>query len=172
MSSKWIFIALFAAATAQAAPYHLPPHETRCTAGGQTFPVHIAATVAERAQGFAEAPPALIERTAILFVYPPEHARIVNRTFSFGNGSNRPPSDSVDWYFNMRHMQAPLDIAFLNRDGRVLAVLRMVPGSKLYRPEEPYAAALEIAAGRAATLGIHPGTHLTCGRPLTEEGRH
>ncbi|HET6725934.1 MAG TPA: DUF192 domain-containing protein [Gammaproteobacteria bacterium] len=68
----------------------------------------------------------------------------------------------MKWYFNMRHMLAPLDIAFMNRDGRVIAVLRMIPGRQLYRPDAPYAAALEIAAGRAAKLHLTPGALLDC----------
>ncbi|HET7588323.1 MAG TPA: DUF192 domain-containing protein [Gammaproteobacteria bacterium] len=172
MGGKWIIASFFAVATAQAAPYHLPPHETNCTVSGHSFPVHIAATVAERATGFAGAPPELIEHAAILFVYPPEDARVSSRKFSFGGGANQPPSGSVNWYFNMRHMLAPLDIAFMNRDGRVLAVLRMVPGPELYRPRRPYAAALEIAADRAAMLGLRPGAQLTCGQRVPEEVSH
>ncbi|HET7570959.1 MAG TPA: DUF192 domain-containing protein [Gammaproteobacteria bacterium] len=172
MRGKWIFAGILAAATAQAAPYHLPPTETHCVIGTHSFPVHIAATVAERAKGFGEAPPALIQHAAILFVFPSKGVRVSGLTFSFGGGANHPPSASVDWYFNMRHMLAPLDIAFMNADGRVLAVLRMVPGRKLYRPDQPYAAALEVAAGRAAKLGLERGARLICGREARGEGGH
>lgn len=172
MRARWLVAGVLAAATAHAAPYHLPAGETTCAVDGHSFPVHIADTVAERAKGFGEAPPALIQHTAILFVYPPKGAPVSQSTFSFGGGVNHPPSASVDWYFNMRHMLAPLDIAFMNADGRVLAVLRMVPGQKLYRPNQPYAAALEIAAGRAAKLDLEPGGRLICGREAREEAAH
>jgi uncharacterized membrane protein (UPF0127 family) len=159
---KWFIASLLVIATsAQAASWHLPPVQITCTVAGQTFSAHVAATDRQRARGFAGAPPAAIQHDAILFVYPPKGARI-GPDFSFGGGANRPPSGSVSWYFNMRHMKAPLDIAFLDADARVLAVLRMVPGTRLYRPDRPYVAALEIAAGRAAKLSLHPGAMLKC----------
>ncbi|HET7307911.1 MAG TPA: DUF192 domain-containing protein [Gammaproteobacteria bacterium] len=172
MRGIWVIAGILSAAAAHAATYHLPPAETHCAVDGHSFPVHIAATVAERAQGFGEAPPALIEHAAILFVYPPQGAPITDSTFSFGGGANHPPSASVGWYFNMRQMLAPLDIAFMNDAGRVIAVLHMVPGQKLYRPKSPYAAALEIAAGRAAQLGLKRGAHLVCGRNASRENAH
>lgn len=162
--SKWIVAAalFFVAATVQAAEYRLPPTQATCTVDQHSFPVHIAATIAERAKGFASAPPALIRHSAILFIYPPKHASVSGPDFYFGAGTDRPPSATVHGYYNMRHMLALLDIAFMDRDGRVLAVLRMIPGSRLYRPKKPYAAALEIAAGRAALLGLQRGAMLEC----------
>lgn len=164
MFGKWIIAAaLCLVATAvQATDYSLPPIQATCAVGQHSFPVHIAATVAERAKGFAGASPGLIRHSAILFIYPPEHRSISGSDFYFGAGADRPPSASVYGYYNMRHMLAPLDIAFMDREGRVLAVLRMIPGSKLYRPKKPYAAALELAAGRAASLNLHRGSILEC----------
>lgn len=133
-----------------------------CRAGVQSFPVHVASTVAERAKGFAGAPPTLIDHTAILFLYPARATAVSRGHFYFGEGPDSPPSTSVSGYFNMRHMQAPLDIAFMDRDGLILAVLHMAPGPRLYRPDESYAAALELAAGRAAELKLVPGSRLTC----------
>lgn len=59
--------------------------------------------------------------------------------------------------FHMHNVHGPLDIAFLDGDGRVLEIQRMnpyVPGTApvYYRPSRPFAAALETAAGRLTAL--------------------
>jgi uncharacterized protein len=63
--------------------------------------------------------------------------------------------------FWMRGMLIPIDMVFL-RDQEVIAVIADVPPCledpcPTYGPDSPVDAVLELAAGRAATLGVAPG---------------
>jgi uncharacterized protein len=67
--------------------------------------------------------------------------------------------------FWMMGMLIPIDMVFL-RDGVVIEVLPEVPvcGEEpcpRYGPQDPVDAVLELAAGRAATLGITPGSEIS-----------
>lgn len=96
--------------------------------------VRVADEPAEQLAGFQRIGKRVIARSAILFVFP------------------RP----IRGKFHMRNVVAPLDIAFFDADGRVLAVMRMEPGPELYGPDEPFKYALETAAGRLERLHISP----------------
>jgi uncharacterized membrane protein (UPF0127 family) len=65
--------------------------------------------------------------------------------------------EDVDAAFWMRGARVPLDIAFLDADGRVLASLTMptcnADPCPTYRPERPYRSALETFAGRSVGTG-------------------
>lgn len=58
--------------------------------------------------------------------------------------------------FHMRNVVAPLDIAFIGGDGRVLATMRMEPGPRLYGPDEPFQYVLEAPAGLFEAREISP----------------
>jgi uncharacterized membrane protein (UPF0127 family) len=74
------------------------------------------------------------------------------------------PATSGFWMYRTR---IPLDIAFLDSTGRVVAVRRMVPctatlasGCPTYEAGVSYRAALEVNAGALARHGIAPGARL------------
>ncbi len=96
--------------------------------------VRIADEPAEQLAGFQHIGKRVIARSAILFVF----------------------SHPIRGKFHMRNVVAPLDIAFFDADGKVLAVMRMEPGSELYGPDGPFQYALETAAGRLERLHISP----------------
>ncbi|MCC7276038.1 MAG: DUF192 domain-containing protein [Alphaproteobacteria bacterium] len=59
----------------------------------------------------------------------------------------------------MKNTYVPLDMLFLKADGRIINIIENVPPQTLdSRPSDgPARAALELAAGTAARLGIRPG---------------
>lgn len=65
--------------------------------------------------------------------------------------------------FWMKNTVIPLDIIFIRRDGTIESIAaNTVPYSlAAVRSGEPVATVLEIAAGRAAELGIRPGDTVT-----------
>ena len=83
----------------------------------------------ERASGFQHVCPEVIEETLILFRYPAE----------------------VNGRFHMQNVHAPLDIAFFDGQGSVVAVLLMETYSDerrpLYGPDGPFQFALEARVG-------------------------
>ncbi|MDN3518535.1 DUF192 domain-containing protein [Aquisalimonas lutea] len=104
--------------------------------GGKHLRVRVAATGADRAAGMQHLCAEAVDATAILFVF--ERPR-------------RP-------HFHMNNVHAPLDIAFIAPDGRIVEVHRMTPDQEtLTSPGEPVAAALEVAAGRGAAYGLAAG---------------
>ena len=101
--------------------------------------VRVADEPSEQAAGFQYIGRRVIAQSLILFVFPVPFRGL----------------------FHMRNVVAPLDIAFIDGDGRVLEVLRMEPGSKLYGPDEPFQYALEAPAGFMARRHISPqGSYL------------
>ena len=111
--------------------------------GPDTLSVRVAETAAQRAQGMQHLPARLIRDHPIWFVF--EEPR------------------QVSWH--MRNVRLALDIAYVDREGRVIAMERMEPETRGYGLAEPIAAALELAAGEAQRLGIQPGTRLTLKEP-------
>ena len=62
----------------------------------------------------------------------------------------------------MRNVKEDLDIAFIDKDGRILEIKKMsqemdsADGAS-YRAVQPYRYALEVIAGRLAALGVDKG---------------
>jgi len=100
--------------------------------------VRIADAPDERAQGMQHLPPAVIREHPIWFVFAPPRR--------------------VGWH--MQNVELALDIAYVNADGAVIGVERMMPGGSGYGTDAAIAAALELAAGQAERLGIEPGVRL------------
>ncbi len=60
--------------------------------------------------------------------------------------------------FHMQNVPAPLDIGFVQGDGRVVSILRMDPSpTALYGPGAPFRYALEARAGFFERAGIRAG---------------
>lgn len=105
--------------------------------------VKLADDVRERAAGFQHICPETINETPILFLFP------------------RPTPVA----FHMRNVHAPLDIAFIDADGRIVDIQRMAVYAadpentinRYYRPRAPITAALETRVGLFATLGVTAG---------------
>lgn len=72
------------------------------------------------------------------------------------------PEDRVASFW-MKNTVIPLDIIFIRRDGTIESIAaNTIPYSLApVRSNEPIATVLEIAAGRAAELGIGPGDSVT-----------
>jgi uncharacterized protein len=109
------------------------------TIRGQTWKVEIADTTALRYQGLSDRS-SVPEGTGMLFVYPGEK----------------------HLSFCMRNCLAPLDIAFLDAGGRVVAVwtMHMEPRgreSESYPSMEPAQYALEVAGGALGKAGVARG---------------
>ncbi|HKJ95389.1 MAG TPA: DUF192 domain-containing protein [Gammaproteobacteria bacterium] len=100
--------------------------------------VRVADDSAERGQGMQYLPADTIRANPIWFVFPDER--------------------TAGWH--MSNVSLALDIAFVGAGGRVIAVQRMEPGHGGYGIDRPIRYALEVAAGRADDLHIHPGTRL------------
>jgi uncharacterized membrane protein (UPF0127 family) len=110
-------------------------------------PVYVSAEVArtgpQREQGLMERE-ALGENEGMLFVY-----------------SAPRPADAGFW---MYHTRIPLDIAFIDAQGRIVAVRTMEPCASddparcpVYRSEAAYQSALEVNAGFLERHGVAPG---------------
>ncbi|MCP1675881.1 uncharacterized membrane protein (UPF0127 family) [Natronocella acetinitrilica] len=100
--------------------------------------VRVARTQGQRAAGMQHLCPESIEENPMLFVFP---------------SPQRPA-------FHMNNVHAPLDMVFIDPDGRVMELHLMEPGNSLTSPSAPISHALELAAGQAADLGIVPGMRL------------
>ena len=95
-----------------------------------------------QAAGFQRIGEAVIEKSFILFVYDREEIR----------------------QFHMHNVRAPLDIAFIDRDGTIQEVLLMKPDAampapfvNLYKPIKPFQYALEARAGFFREQGLSAG---------------
>lgn len=122
----------------------MSPAELVLSASGQrpvTLAVRVADDPRERAAGFQYICPDTIDDTAIYFVFE----------------RSRRPS------FHMRNVKAPLDIAFIDDDGVIVDIQRMLPyvvGARhheTYSPPGDVAAALEVHAGYFDEHGISAG---------------
>jgi uncharacterized protein len=108
--------------------------------------VEVAATEEQRAYGLMERDE-LPEDRGMIFVY---------------DGLQDP--EAGFWMYRTR---IPLDIAFLDGDGRIVRIRRMVPCESpnpllcpLYPPGAPYAAALEVNAGFFERRGVAVGDRI------------
>lgn len=134
-----------------------PPHEVAFVAlGGETFTLELALDPATRQRGLSgrgEIP----RNAGMLFVLP------TPRPFAMV----------------MRDCPAPIDVAFVDADGRVVAVHEMAaeppraPGESalayesrlpLYPSGGPVQFAIEVAGGRLAALGVAPGARVSLDR--------
>jgi uncharacterized protein len=110
--------------------------------GAVSLPVKLADTQERRTHGLMEVPD-LPDGTGMLFVFDEE------RTGGF-------------W---MKDTLVPLDIAFADADGEIVAILAMDPCEEdpceVHEPGHPYQAALEVPQGWFASQGIEVGTELT-----------
>ena len=110
------------------------------------FTARIADSGWKRAAGFQHICPDAVARTIILF--------------RFEKDTQSP--------FHMRNCQAPLDIAFIASDGRIVDIRRMEPyvdsplfvRQPTYQSRAPFRYAIEMAAGRMSELGIQIGANL------------
>ena len=106
--------------------------------GADRLEVRVADEWAERAQGMQFLSAARIRAYPIWFIFP--------------------APTNVGWH--MQNVRAPLDIAWVDEDGRVTKVQRMEPEKDGYAADLPARYALEVAAGEAERLGIQRGTRL------------
>ncbi len=105
--------------------------------------VKLADDVRERAAGFQHICPETVNDTPILFLF----------------------SLPTRVAFHMHNVHAPLDIAFIDADGRIVDIQHMEvyatrsnhKANRYYRPAAPITAALETRAGLLATLGVTAG---------------
>lgn len=109
--------------------------------------VEVASSPDQRTLGLMERR-SLPDSAGMLFLYPDE----------------QPATDGF-WMFRTR---IPLDIAFLDSAGTIVAMRRMEPctadlatGCPTYEPGVPYRAALEVTAGFFARHGIGLGSRVT-----------
>lgn len=102
---------------------------------GRAHPAHIADEPAERAQGFQNVPRSRLRGALIYFRFP---------------GPSLP-------VFHMHNVRAPLVIAWIGPDERVIGLTRMAPGRGGYRPPAPVSAALELHPSRVTPLGVAVG---------------
>ena len=97
-----------------------------------SFDMRIADDVAEQEAGFQYIGRAVLEQTLILFAF----------------------SSEFQARFHMRHVVAPLDIAFVKADGSIIDIETMVPDpttagpyQHLYGPDQPFQYAIEAREG-------------------------
>ena len=101
--------------------------------------VRIAATAEQRAAGMQHLCPDAIAENPILFVF---------------ESPTRP-------HFHMNNVRGALDIVFIGTRGTIVGIKRMTPGQRhLTTTGEPVIAALEVAAGKAESLGLTEGQHI------------
>ena len=112
---------------------------------GREFSVELAVTPEERQRGLSNRE-SLPDDAGMLFIFEEE------RTLSF-------------W---MRETLIPLDILFINREGRIVDIQTMRPepaastsGLTTYRSVKPAMYALEVNAGTAVKLGLTPGMEVS-----------
>lgn len=115
--------------------------------GPHTLRVEIASTLTQRGRGLMDRD-ALDPDAGMLFLY--------DRPQSSRNG------------FWMYRTRIPLDIAFIDEDGRILHIATMTPCESsnpaecpVTRPSDTYTAALEVNAGYFAERGIKVGDCVT-----------
>ncbi|MGH7680222.1 MAG: DUF192 domain-containing protein [Gemmatimonadaceae bacterium] len=118
------------------------------TASGTTttLRVELAQTPEQRTMGLMERE-SLPDSAGMLFLYDRDQ-----------------PDSAGFWMFRTR---IPLDIAFIDSAGRIVAIRQMAPcpatiisGCPSYEPGAPYRAALEVNAGVLSRHGIGPGARV------------
>jgi len=116
--------------------------------GKDTFPIlaQVARTEEQRTMGLMERR-ALADTAGMLFIYTADQ-----------------PDSAGFWMFRTR---IPLDIAFADSTGRIVAVRQMVPceaqlaaGCPSYEPGQPYRVALEVSAGGLSRRGVGVGARI------------
>ncbi|EAR22600.1 DUF192 domain-containing protein [Nitrococcus mobilis] len=117
---------------------------------GHAITARIGATPNDRGLGFQYATPQQIRRELIYFRY--RFAQIP--------------------HFHMTNVAAPLLIAWIGPDHRVIAIERMTPGSCCYEPPTEIIAALEFAPEHPLANRIRPGTRVHPIQPPTGDLRH
>ena len=115
------------------------PERPRVTINGRSWRVELAVTPGARYKGLSDRPKVPAE-TGMLFIYPAPQV--------------------LD--FCMRDCLAPLDIAFIGADMRVVGTHTMPVepygfDEKTYSSDTPVQYALEVAAGELAAAGVKPG---------------
>lgn len=106
-----------------------------------TLVVRVADDFRARAAGFQHICPETIEETAIYFAF------------------DRPRRPS----FHMKNVKAPLDIAFIDRDGVIVDIQRMEPYVLGAKHHETYSPPREVAATLEARAGFFAGQRVTAG---------
>jgi uncharacterized protein len=116
--------------------------------GNDTLVIYaeVARTAEQRTMGLMERR-SLSDTAGMLFVY-----------------SNDQPATAGFWMYRTR---IPLDIAFADSSGRIVAIRQMVPceahlaaGCRTYEPGQPYRVALEVNAGVLSRRGVRIGSRL------------
>ncbi|MBA1147080.1 DUF192 domain-containing protein [Ectothiorhodospiraceae bacterium WFHF3C12] len=110
----------------------------RVLVDGEAHAAHIADDSRERGQGFQHVPADRIREAMIYFHFP---RPVVPR-------------------FHMRNVAAPLAIAWIDADGRVIGIDIMEPGGSGYVPPGPITAALELHPARLDALGLDVGSRV------------
>jgi len=107
---------------------------------GAVYAVEVARTPDEQQQGlmYRESLP---PKTGMIFVFP----------------------DSAPHHFWMKNTMIPLDIVWLDQNGKVIFVSARTPPCRsdpcpTYGPDAPAPTVLEIAGGMAEKEGVRPGT--------------
>lgn len=103
--------------------------------GDTAYPAHIADDSRERGQGFQHVPAEQIRQAMIYFDFP------------------RP----ITPRFHMHNVAAPLAIAWIDADDRVIGIDVMRPGMSGYAPPAPIKAALELHPDRTESVGLRVG---------------
>jgi len=106
-----------------------------------TLPVRVADDARERSAGFQHICPGTIDTTSIYFVFD----RV------------RRPS------FHMRNVWAPLDIAFVDREGVIVDIQHMEPYIRGSMKETFYSPPGKVAAALETRAGFFSEQHLTAG---------
>jgi uncharacterized protein len=137
-----LFTGLAGAESAAVAGLRRDPLTIVTARGRVRFKVEVARTAAQQERG-------LMFRDAVA----PEAGMI----FPFD-----PPQPASFW---MKNTKIPLDLLFIRADGTIARIAAMAtPYSlELIRANEPVAAVLELAGGRAAAVGITPGNKVRWG---------
>jgi uncharacterized membrane protein (UPF0127 family) len=128
---------------------HFDTTQIRILTGRDSIPlwVEIASSAEQRTMGLMERR-VLPDSKGMLFLYPSDQ-----------------PATAGFWMFRTR---IPLDIAFLDSAGAVVAIRNMAPcsaelaaGCPTYSPGVPYRAALEVNAGYFQRHGVAIGSRVT-----------
>jgi uncharacterized protein len=138
-----LLIVLVASACNDKPQSNLPT--TRMQIGSQTFTLEIADEPLERETG-------LMRRDSM----PAHHGMI----FIF-------PNEAAERTFWMKNTRIPLDILFVNRDGRIVTIGQMEPYIGEARTNQPSKYAIELNLGAAQKAGVKEGDVLQLPTEIT-----